>query len=69
MERYERQLEFATAAGKVTFRVQQGGAGRFYIHLTLPERPQSNDVVLAVPSEFADQLTHAIGKAADMSGE
>jgi hypothetical protein len=69
MERYERQIEFPTAAGRVTLRIQQGGAGRFYLHLTLPERPQNNDVVVAVPSEFADQLTHAIGKAADMSGE
>lgn len=67
--RYEKVIEFPTAAGKVELRVQQGGAGRFYIIATLPSTPQSNEVVLPVPSELADQLTQAIGVAADYSGE
>jgi hypothetical protein len=67
--RYEKVLEFPTAAGKVELRVQQGGAGRFYLIATLPVAPESNEIVLPVPAELADQLTHAIGKAADYSGE
>jgi hypothetical protein len=67
--RYERLIEFPTAAGKVELRVQQGGAGRFYIIATLPATPQSNEIVLPIPAELADQLTHAIGTAADYSGE
>jgi hypothetical protein len=67
--RYERVIEFSTAAGKVELRVQQGGAGRFYIIASLPNTPQSNEIVLPIPAELADQLTHAIGKAADYSGE
>lgn len=67
--RYQKVIEFPTAAGKVELRVQQGGAGRFYIIATLPARPESNEIVLPVPAELADQLTHAIGKAADYSGE
>jgi hypothetical protein len=67
--RYEKLIEFSTAAGKVELRVQQGGAGRFYLIATLPEVPQSNEIVLPVPTELADQLTQAIGVAADYSGE
>ena len=67
--RYEKLVEFPTAAGKVELRIQQGGAGRFYIIATLPTTPQSNEVVLPVPTELADQLTRAIGIAADYSGE
>jgi hypothetical protein len=67
--RYEKVIEFATAAGKVELRIQQGGAGRFYIIATLPATPQSNEIVLPVPAELADQLTRAIGVAADYSGE
>jgi hypothetical protein len=67
--RYEKLVEFATAAGKVELRIQQGGAGRFYIIATLPTTPQSNEIVLPVPTELADQLTRAIGIAADYSGE
>jgi hypothetical protein len=67
--RYERVIEFPTAAGKVELRVQQGGAGRFYIIATLPVTPQSNEIVLPIPAELADPLTHAIGTAADYSGE
>jgi hypothetical protein len=67
--RYEKVIEFATAAGKVELRIQQGGAGRFYIIATLPAAPQSNEIVLPVPTELADQLTSAIGVAADYSGE
>lgn len=69
MQRYERVIEFPTAKGKVKFQVQQGGAGRFYFNITLPERPESNEFSISVPVEYTDQLAHAIGKAADASGE
>ena len=67
--RYERVFELPSPAGKVELRIQQGGAGRFYIIASLPVNPQSSEVVLSVPTELADSLTHAIGKAADYSGE
>jgi hypothetical protein len=67
--RYEKVIELATAAGKVELRVQQGGAGRFYLIATLPAVPETNEIVLPIPAEMADQLTHAIGTAADYSGE
>jgi hypothetical protein len=69
MQRYERVIEFPTAKGNVKLQVQQGGAGRFYLMITLPERPASNEVSISVPVEYTDQLAHAIGKAADASGE
>jgi hypothetical protein len=69
MQRYERVIEFPTAKGNVKFQVQQGGAGRFYLMITLPERPSSNEFSISVPVEYTDQLAHAIGKAADASGE
>jgi hypothetical protein len=69
MQRYERVIEFPTAKGQVKLQVQQGGAGRFYLMITLPERPASNEVSISVPVEYTDQLAHAIGKAADASGE
>lgn len=69
MQRYERVIEFPTAKGKVKLQIQQGGAGRFYLMITLPERPASNEVSISVPVEYTDQLAHAIGKAADASGE
>jgi hypothetical protein len=69
MERYERVIEFPTAKGKVKLQVQQGGAGRFHLTITLPERPSSNEFSISVPVEYTDQLAHAIGKAADASGE
>jgi hypothetical protein len=37
--------------------------------ITLPERPSSNEFSISVPVEYTDQLAHAIGKAADASGE
>ena len=55
--------------GKSELKIQQGGAGRFYIIATLPKAPDSNEIVLSIPTELADSLTHAIGKAADYSGE
>lgn len=67
--RYEREFEFQTAAGKVQLRVQQGGAGRFYIVAILPRTPESNEIVLPIPSEMADLFCYAVGKAADGSGE
>ncbi len=67
--RYERIFELPSPAGKVELRIQQGGAGRFYIIASLPVTPQSGEIVLSVPTELADSLTHAIGKAADYSGE
>lgn len=67
--RYERVFELPSPAGKVELKIQQGGAGRFYIIASLPVTPQSGEVVLSVPTELADSLTHAIGKAADYSGE
>lgn len=69
MQRYERVIEFSTAKGKVKLQVQQGGAGRFYLMITMPERPASNEISISVPVEYTDQLAHAIGKAADASGE
>jgi hypothetical protein len=69
MQRYERTIEFSTAKGKVKMHVQQGGAGRFHLMITLPERPSSNEFSISVPVEYTDQLAHAIGKAADASGE
>ena len=69
MIRYERVLELPSPAGKIELRIQQGGAGRFYFILKLPTVPDSNEITLSVPSELADSLTHAIGKAADYSGE
>jgi hypothetical protein len=69
MQRYERVIEFPTAKGTIKLHVQQGGAGRFHLIITLPERPASNEFSIAVPVEYTDQLAHAIGKAADASGE
>ena len=67
--RYERVFEFPSPAGKVELKIQQGGAGRFYIIASLPMTPQSGEIVLSVPSELADPIANAIGKAADYSGE
>ena len=67
--RYEKIFELPGPAGKVQLKIQQGGAGRFYIIATLPAPLASNEIVLSVPSELADSLNHAIGKAADGSGE
>lgn len=69
MNRYERVMELPSPSGKIELKVQQGGAGRFYLIVTLPRTPESNEITLSVPSELADSLTHAIGKAADFSGE
>ena len=69
MQRYERSIEFPTAKGQVKLQIQQGGAGRFYLTITLPERPASNEFSISIPVEYTDQLAHAIGKAADASGE
>ena len=69
MIRYEKVVELPSPAGKIELKVQQGGAGRFYLIVTLPAAPESNEITLSVPSELADSLTHAIGKAADFSGE
>ena len=66
---YERAFEIQTASGRVTLRVQQGGAGRFRLSLTLPAVPKSNEVSVSIPSELADLINNAIGKAADSSGE
>ncbi len=67
--RYERVFPLPSPAGKLELKIQQGGAGRFYIIATLPKAPESNEIVLSIPTELADSLTHAIGKAADYSGE
>jgi hypothetical protein len=67
--RYERVFELPSPAGNVQLKIQQGGAGRFYIIATLPVAPGSNEIVLSVPTELADSLNNAIGKAADYSGE
>lgn len=67
--RYERVFELPSPSGKLLLRIQQGGAGRFYIIASLPVPPQSGEIVLSVPTELADSLTNAIGKAADYSGE
>ena len=62
-------LSYPATSGKVELKIQQGGAGRFYIIASLPLTPQSGEIVLSVPTELADSLTNAIGKAADYSGE
>jgi hypothetical protein len=67
--RFERAFPLPSPTGNIELKIQQGGAGRFYIIATLPAVPQTNQIVLSVPSELADSLTHAIGKAADYSGE
>jgi hypothetical protein len=67
--RFERVFPLPSTAGKLELKIQQGGAGRFYIIATLPKTPDSNEIVLSIPTELADSLTHAIGKAADYSGE
>ena len=67
--RFERAFPLPSSSGKIELKIQQGGAGRFYIIVTLPSEPTSNQITLSVPSELADSLTHAIGKAADYSGE
>jgi hypothetical protein len=67
--RYERVFELPSPAGKVELKIQQGGAGRFYIIATLPAAPEGREIVLSVPTELADSLNNAIGKAADYSGE
>ena len=67
--RYERAFPLSSPTGNIELKIQQGGARRFYIIATLPAVPQGNQIVLSVPSELADSLTHAIGKAADYSGE
>ena len=67
--RFERVFELPSPAGKVELKIQQGGAGRFYIIATLPTAPQGREIVLSVPTELADSLNNAIGKAADYSGE
>ncbi len=67
--RFERAFPLPSPSGNIELKIQQGGAGRFYIIATLPAVPQTNQVVLSVPSALADSLTHAIGKAADYSGE
>jgi hypothetical protein len=67
--RYEKAFPLPSQAGKLELKIQQGGAGRFYIIATLPTAPESNEIVLSIPTELADSLTHAIGKAADYSGE
>ena len=69
MIRYEKVIEFSSPVGKIALKVQQGGAGRFYLIISLPKTPESNEITLSIPSELADSLTHAIGKAADFSGE
>jgi hypothetical protein len=69
MNRYEKVVELPSSAGKIELKIQQGGAGRFYFIVKLPRVPESNEITLSVPSELADSLTHAIGKAADFSGE
>jgi hypothetical protein len=67
--RFERVFPLPSTAGKLELKVQQGGAGRFYLIATFPVAPDSNEIVLSIPTELADSLTHAIGKAADYSGE
>jgi hypothetical protein len=67
--RYERVFEWPSPAGKVELKIQQGGAGRFYIVATLPAAPDSREIALSIPTELADSLNNAIGKAADYSGE
>jgi hypothetical protein len=64
---YERAFEFSGPSGKVTLRIQEGGAGRFRIVVSVANK--SDEVVMSIPSEQADLITHAIGTAADASGE
>lgn len=66
--RFERVFPISTPAGNVELKIQQGGAGRFYIIAAVPGA-QPNPIVLSIPTELADSLTHAIGQAADYSGE
>jgi hypothetical protein len=68
-QRYERVFELPSPAGKIELKIQQGGAGRFYIVATLPAPPASREITLSIPTELTDSLNHAIGKAADYSGE
>jgi len=65
----ERLITIPTPAGEVELRVQQGGAGTFFLAFKLPQPPNSSEFVIPVPSQLADQLTYAIGKIADASGE
>jgi hypothetical protein len=67
--RFERVFELPSPSGKIELKIQQGGAGRFYLIASLPVTPQSGEIVLSIPTELADSLTNAIGKAADYSGE
>jgi hypothetical protein len=67
--RFERVFPLPSRVGTTELKVQQGGAGRFYLIISLPNIPESNEITLSIPSELADSLTHAIGKAADFSGE
>lgn len=67
--RYERVFELPSPSGKVELKIQQGGAGRFYIIAKLPGTARPEEIVLSVPTELADALTNAIGRAADYSGE
>jgi hypothetical protein len=67
--RFERIFPLPSPAGKLELKIQQGGAGRFYLIVTLPVAADSSEIVLSIPTELADSLTHAIGKAADYSGE
>ena len=67
--RYERIFSLPSPSGKIEMKIQQGGAGRFYIIATLPSTPESNEITLSVPTELTDSITHAMGKAADYSGE
>ena len=66
---YQRTFEFAGSTEKVVLRIEEGGAGKFRIIVSVPGRPHCGDVTIAIPSEQADLITHAIGKAADASGE
>jgi hypothetical protein len=65
----ERVIKFSTPAGEVELKVQQGGAGTFFLALKLPQVPASNEVSVPIPTQLADQLTYSIGKIADASGE
>ena len=67
--RFERVFPLPSPAGKLELKIQQGGAGRFYIIVILPSAQDSKEIILSVPTELADSLTYAIGKAADYSGE
>lgn len=67
--RYEKVFELPSPSGKIELKIQQGGAGRFYIIAILPTVPQAREIVLSIPTELTDSLNHAIGKAADGSGE